>query len=66
MHEYEMKIFSKTQVLDLVFPKLRFSNILPLNSQTQNMVCTRTQSNCKLGWSDPKTHTITCTMFSKE
>ena len=32
MHEYEMKCFSKTQVLNPVFPKLRFSNILPLNS----------------------------------
>ena len=30
MHEYEIKCFSKTQVLNLVFPKLRFSNILPL------------------------------------
>ena len=32
MHEYKMKCFSKTQVLNSVFPKLRFSNILPLNS----------------------------------
>ena len=66
MHEYEMKCFSKKQVLHLVFPKLRFSNILPLNSETQNMFCTKTQSNCKLGWSDRETHTITCTMFNKE
>ena len=28
MHEYEMKCFSKTQVLNPVFPNLRFSNIL--------------------------------------
>ena len=66
MHEYEMKYFSKTQVLNPVFPKLRFSNILPLNSQTQNKFCAKTQSNCKLGWSDRETHTITCTMFCKE
>ena len=66
MHEYEMKCFSKTQVLNPIFPKLRFSNILPLNSQTPNMFCIRTQSICKLGWLDRKTHTITCTMFSKE
>ena len=66
MHEYEMKFFSKTQVLNPVFPKLRFSNILPLNSQIQNMFRTRTQNNYKLGWSDRDTHTITCTMFSKE
>ena len=66
MHKYEMKCFSKTQVFNPIFPKLRFSNILPLNSQTQNMFCTRTQSNYKLGWSDRKTHTIKCTIFSKE
>ena len=66
MHKYEMKYFSKTQVLNPVFPKLRFSNILPLNSQTQNMFSIRTQGICKLGWSDQKTHTITCIMFSKE
>ena len=66
MHEYKMKFFSKTQVLNPVFPKLRFSNILPLNSQIQNMFRTRTQNNYKLGWSDRDTHTITCTMFSKE
>ena len=29
MHEYEMKCFSKTQVLNPVFPNLRFSNNLP-------------------------------------
>ena len=66
MHKYEIKCFSKTWVLNLVFQKLRFSNILPLNSQTQNMFCIRTQSICKLGWSDRKTHIITCTIFSKE
>ena len=66
MHENEMKCFSKTQVLNPVFPKLRFSNSLPLNSLIQNMFCTKTQSNCKLGWLDRETHTITCTMFSKE
>ena len=69
MHKNEMKCYSKTQVLNPVFPKLRFSNILPLKSQTQSMFCTKkkkTQSNFTLGWSDRKTHTITCTMFSKE
>ena len=67
MHEYEMTCFSKTQVLNPVFPKLRFSIILPLKSQTQNMFCTNnTQSNFKSGWSDRKIHTITCTMFSKD
>ena len=67
MHEYDMTCFFKTQVLNLVFPKLRFSIILPLKSQTQNMFCiNNTQSNFKLGWSDRKTHIITCTMFSKD
>ena len=47
-------MYFKTPVLNPVFPKLRFSNILPLNSQTQNMFCTKTQSNCKLGWSDQR------------
>ena len=56
MHENEMKCFFKTQVLNPVFPKLIFSNIPPLKSQTQNMFCTKTQSNCKLGWSDQETH----------
>ena len=41
IHEYKMKCFSKTQVLNPVFPNLRFSNILPLKSQTQNMFCTK-------------------------
>ena len=66
MHEYEMKCFSKTQDLNPVFPEFRFSNILPLNSQAPNIFCIRNQSICKLGWLDRKTHTITCTMFSKE
>ena len=39
MHKNEMKCLSKTQVLNPVFLKLRFSNILPLKSQTQNMFC---------------------------
>ena len=67
MHECEMKCFSKTQALNPVFPKLRFSTIFPLKSQIQNMFCTNnTQSNFKFGWLDRKTHTLTCTMFSKE
>ena len=67
MHEYEMKCFSKTQDLNPVFPKLRFSTILPLKSQTQNMFCTNnTQSNFKLSWLDRKIHTLTYTMFSTE
>ena len=66
MHEYEMKCFSKTLVLNPVFLKLIFSSILPLNSQTPNMFGIRTQSICKFGCSDRETHTITCTMFSKE
>ena len=38
MHEYEMKCYSKTQVLNPVFSKLRFSTIRPLKTQPQNML----------------------------
>ena len=44
MHKNEMKSFSKTQVLNPVFPKLRISHILPLKSQPQNMFCTKKYS----------------------
>ena len=68
MHEYEMKCFSKTQVLNPVFPKLRFSNIFPLKISNIEYVLHKknAQSNFKFGWSDQKTHTITCIVFSKD
>ena len=39
MHEYEMKCFSKTLVLNPDLPKLRFSINFSLNSQTTNTFC---------------------------
>ena len=62
MHEYEMKCFSKTHVLNPVFPKLRFS-IQSLKILTIKCVLHKTQEI----WSvKPKTHTITSTKFSKK
>ena len=53
MHEYEMKYFSKTHVLNLVFPKLRFS-IHSLKISTIKYILHKTQGICKLGWSNQK------------
>ena len=65
MHENEMKCFSKAQVLNPSFPKIKIFNHSPFkNSNTEYVY--KTQSNFKLGWLDRKTRTITCTMFSKE
>ena len=64
MHEYEMQSFSKTQVLNPVFPKLRFSNILHKFSSIKYVL--HKNSKYLQAWLiKPKTHTITCTMFSK-
>ena len=65
MHEYEMKYFSKTQVLNSVFPKLDFQPIF-LKILKHKICFAETKNNFKLGWSDQKIHTITYTMFSKE
>ena len=53
MHEYEMKWFSKTHILNLVFPKLRFS-IHSLKISTIKYVLHKTQGIFKLGWSNQK------------
>ena len=68
MHEYEMKYFSKTQVLNPSFPKIKIFNYSPFKNTNTKYVLHKknTQSNFKLGWSNRKTHTITCIMFSKE
>ena len=67
MHEYEMKCFFKTQVLNPVFPKLSFSNILPFKISNKKYVLhkkiLKVISNL-IGLTER--HTITCTMFSKE
>ena len=65
MHEYEMQSFSKTQVLNLIFPKLRFSNILHKFSSNKSVL--HKNSKYFQTWLvKPKTHTITCTIFSKK
>ena len=65
MHEYVIQNFSKTQVLNPVFPKLRFSNILHQFSSIKSVLYIN--SKYSQTWLvKPKTHTITCTMFSKE
>ena len=70
MHEYEMKCFSKTQVVKPIFPKLRFSNILPLNSQASNMFCIKHKVFSNLVGQTKNTHNymynvqqrVTCVM----
>ena len=53
MHEYEMQSFSKPQVLNPVFPKLRFSNIL-LKFSSIKYVLHIIQGIFKLGWSNQR------------
>ena len=53
MHEYEIKYFSKTHVLNPVFPKLRFS-IHSLKISNIKYVLHKTQGIFKLGWSNQK------------
>ena len=53
MHEYEMKCFSKTHVLNPIFPKLRFS-IHSLKISNIKYVLHKTQGIFKLGWSNQK------------
>ena len=65
MHEYELQSFSKMQVLNPVFPKLRFSNILHKFSSIKSVL--HKNSKYLQTWLvKPKTYTITCTMFSKK
>ena len=65
MHEYKMKCFSKTYVLNPIFPKLRFS-IQSLKISTIKCVLHKTQGIFQTWLVKPETHTITCTKFSKE
>ena len=53
MNEYEMKCFSKTHVLNLVFPKLRFS-IHSLKISNIKYVLHKNQGIFKLGWTNQK------------
>ena len=57
MHEYEMQSFSKTQVLNPVFPKLRFSNFLHKFSNIKSVL--HKNSKYLQTWLvKPKTYTI--------
>ena len=53
MHEYEMTYVSRTQVLNPVFPKLRFS-IHSLKFSSIKYDLHNTQGIFKLGWSNQK------------
>ena len=65
MHEYEIKCFSKTQVLNLVFPKLDFQ---PISLKIlKHKICFAQKLNViSNAIGQTKRHIITCTMFSKE
>ena len=66
MHEYEMNDFHKTQVLNPVFPKLSFSNILPFKiSNTKYVLHKKILKVISNLVGQIERHTITCTMFSK-
>ena len=53
MHEYEMKCFSKTHVLNPIFPKLRFS----IHSlKHQNMFCIKLMKFSNLVGQTKDTH----------
>ena len=53
MHEYKIKCFSKTQVLNPVFQTMRFS-IHSLKFSSIKYVLHKTQGIFKLGWSNQK------------
>ena len=65
MHEYEMKYFSKTLVLNLDLLKIRFSINISLNLKLQTHFALKS-SNFQSWMATTKSHTITCTKFSKE
>ena len=65
MHEYEMKCFSKTLVLNPDLPKIRFSINISLNLKLQTHFALKSRNF--QSWMDTtKSHTIKCTKFSKE
>ena len=65
MHEYEMKYFLKTLVLNAVFPILRFSINSPYILEHQTCFA-QDLRNFQTWLAKPKSHTITCTKFSIE
>ena len=65
MHEYEMKCYSKTLVLNPVFPKLKFSINSPYILKHQTCFAQNLRS-FQTWLAKPKLHIITYTKFSKE
>ena len=65
MHKYDMKCFSKTLVLNPDLPKIRFSINLSLNLKLQTHFALKSM-NFQSWMATTKSHTITCTKFSKD
>ena len=65
MHEYEMKCFSKTLVLNPNLPKIKFLINFSLNFKLQTHFALKSR-NFQSWMATTKLHTITCTKFSKE
>ena len=65
MHEYEMKYFSKTVVLNPDLPKIRFSINFPKGLKLQAHFALNLRK-FQSWMAKTKSHTITCTKFSKE
>ena len=65
MHEYKMKCFSKTLVLNPDLPKVRFLINISLNLKHQIHFALKSR-NFQSWMATTKLHTITCTKFSKE
>ena len=65
MHEYEIKCFSKKPILNPYLPKIRFSINFSLNLKLQTHFALEWR-NFQSWLATTKSHTITCTQFSKE
>ena len=65
MHKYDMKCFSKTLILNPDLPKIRFSINLSLNLKLQTHFALKSR-NFQSWMATTKSHTITCTKFSKK
>ena len=65
MHEYEMKCFSKSLVLNPDLPKIKFSITFSLNFKLQTHFTLKSK-NFQSWMSTTKSHTKTCTKFIEE
>ena len=65
MHEYEIKSFSKTLEFNPNLPKISFSN--NLSSKIKHKIYFALKSRNISSWmATTRSHTISCTRFSKE